>query len=596
MVIYLRLTFECDWKECPGLWRGPLGSNANGEQRGVDRGSWNELSAGRNQDGLPCCLVLPRSALIVRVDRCMAHRRICRGQRCPIKLRVDRSYFIITLGRELQPSFRLIFFSYHISLSKILGALRSVYHRLPFATGNMFQNQLQTDVTTILMLLGESTIWKAIWTRFRSRRCHWKHWVFAVSPGWAPLAATLFAIMGSSIGAVNLIFDRPPESTHDTGLILTNLNSGASHFATNAILQDIWSAWNNGPRQKMRSTRDDQVFEVTREVGVVDIDLDKFSPECTLSFWAQFVCLIFQFAGSFFFALLGWGFETFLGLLISLLGQSLLLTAVLPSQNAWSMPIRGHRGHGVMLHRGLNTTEVLIIRTSRKDGKEISLEEFVWKNNALRGFGDTLKLISAAMGFVILTLSVAVVGWMSNESRTLYLAFGSLGMFANAFQAACPPDWLKAFRQSFSGTPNCAPVKSSLLSAVGILLAAKFPAARAAAQTLYPANSRFDRTVNELESMLDTFLCSACRNAIRCPPQDGRLHQCERRRHSIRRNDCSQVAASVLQDVENKQHRDALATVSHLLSHCTMNGQIPNLETARSFRDKPLHDWGTLTQ
>ncbi|MCJ1327322.1 hypothetical protein MMC10_003990 [Thelotrema lepadinum] len=461
--------------------------------------------------------------------------------------------------------------------------------------GNMFRNQTQTDVTTVLMLLGESTIWQAIWMRFRSRRCHWKHWVFAVSPGWAPLAASLLTTIGSSTEPVNLVFDRVPESSLDRGLILTNLNSGASHSATNTVLQNVWNAWTHGPRQRLRSTRRDEVFDVTREVGVVDLDLNKFSLESRTSFWTQFVCLIIQLTVSFLLAFLGWGFETFLGLVFSFVGQSLMLTAIFPSHNAWYMPVRAHRGHGVMLHRGLDSTGVLIIRTCRMKGREISLEEFVWKNHASRDISDALKVVSAVMAFVTLALNILLVGWMSVESRILYLGFGSLGMFANALQAACAPDWERAVRRSFTGVPCCAPTKSSLLSAVGILLAAKFPAAKDAAQALYPANHRFEQTVTELQNMLDEIVCSSCRDAIRYSAQESRLHQCERRQQSIRRSDCSQVTAAALQHVESKQHRDALATISYFLSTLNVNSQFPSLETTNLFRNKPLHNWDIST-
>ena len=56
----------------------------------------------------------------------------------------------------------------------------------------LFQNKTQVDVATVLMLLGEATIWKAMWTRMRGRRSHWTHYIYAISPGWAPLAGFTF--------------------------------------------------------------------------------------------------------------------------------------------------------------------------------------------------------------------------------------------------------------------------------------------------------------------------------------------------------------------------------------------------------------------
>src|SRR6266498_3554245 len=65
---------------------------------------------------------------------------------------------------------------------------------------SLFQNRSQVDAVSVLVLLGEATVWKAIWGRFRSRRAHWRHWVFAISPGWTPLAASLFANMSGHLG------------------------------------------------------------------------------------------------------------------------------------------------------------------------------------------------------------------------------------------------------------------------------------------------------------------------------------------------------------------------------------------------------------
>jgi hypothetical protein len=91
----------------------------------------------------------------------------------------------------------------------------------------MYEDRSNLDVISVLMLLGEATIWKVVWSRFRSRRTHWKQWLFPISPGWTPLAGSLFAAMNRSAGPPNLIFDRPPEGAIIDGLILMNLDSGA---------------------------------------------------------------------------------------------------------------------------------------------------------------------------------------------------------------------------------------------------------------------------------------------------------------------------------------------------------------------------------
>ena len=210
-------------------------------------------------------------------------------------------------------------------------------------TDSLFSRTMQTDVIAVLMLLGESTLWKAVWERVRSRRCHWRHWVFAISPGWAPLAASTLAALGAATGidGPNLVFDRAPKGVIDHGLVLTNLKSGASHTAETVPSQNIWNAWCRGPRKQSRHLKHfkGKRPSVTREVGLVDLNLDKLIIEREWPFWIQAACLLTQLSGALTLAFQGWGFEVFIVVCEGLIGQSLLLLAVTPGKPAWHMPV-----------------------------------------------------------------------------------------------------------------------------------------------------------------------------------------------------------------------------------------------------------------
>ena len=497
----------------------------------------------------------------------------------------------------------------------------------------LFSRTAQTDVIAVLMLLGEATMWKAAWERVRARRWHWTQWVFAVSPGWAPLAATLFTLLSSAAaGAPNLVFDRPPEGTVDAGLVLTNLNSGASHGAGGAVLlQNVWSAWCRGPRRRPKGARrGDEVDGVTREVGVVDLDLDRFGLESGWPLWIQAACLAAQVVGSLVLALRGWGFETFVALCVALVGQTMILFAIIPSRRAWFLPVRRRKGCAVMLHRGLNSNEALIIRRTTLRGREISLEEFVWKNPPARGPMDTVKLCAAAAAFVILALGICLVNWMNEESRTLYLIFGSLGLCANALQTATPPNWNRAFYRAFTGTARCATPRSSLMGAVGILFAAGFPAAQSAAQELYPANERFESTATRLKKEFDDILCASCRHAVRTERPDHRCWACGRPMGSPCAHDCLRMLSKEARSLEehrrwacdrltgspgasdctrmlserarrlvstdgspaSKQQHDALASVAHFLRSLVLAGRILDAEVSQAYKDE--YKWQPL--
>lgn len=188
----------------------------------------------------------------------------------------------------------------------------------------VFQDKSQLDVISVILLLGEATIWKAIWSRFRSTRSTWKQWIFSVSPGWTPLAASIFAAMNGSLSPPNLIFDRSPEGVKEE-LLLTNLNSGATHAASNVILQNIWQVWNRGPRQNHKLRDKNQKYDVTRDVGVVDVDISALKLQHSWAVWIQASALLVQLVVSCTLSFFGWSFEVFTTFCVALCGQLLLI-------------------------------------------------------------------------------------------------------------------------------------------------------------------------------------------------------------------------------------------------------------------------------
>lgn len=152
--------------------------------------------------------------------------------------------------------------------------------------------------------------------------------------------------------------------------------------------------------------------------------------------------------------------------------------------------------------------EVLVVRKAILDDKAISLEEFCWDSQALRNKTDLLKLITAGLSFIILDFQIIIIRWMGTQSQQLYFVLGGFGLVTNAIEAASQPRWLANFQKAFSGVPTCAPSKSTLMSAVGILLAAEYPAAQEVAKMLYPDNVRFQRTRDNISQMFKECLCT----------------------------------------------------------------------------------------
>jgi hypothetical protein len=131
----------------------------------------------------------------------------------------------------------------------------------------IFQQKMQFDVVTVLLLLDEATIWKSVWTRSRFRRCHLKQWIFAIAPGWAPLAGSVFAAMQGSREPPNLVYDRASPEALYPHLELTNLDSGATHKALNVVLQNVWQTWYNGPRKTGRKAHVLEKYDADKELA-----------------------------------------------------------------------------------------------------------------------------------------------------------------------------------------------------------------------------------------------------------------------------------------------------------------------------------------
>lgn len=422
---------------------------------------------------------------------------------------------------------------------------------------SMFEATMNLDVTTILLLLGESTIWTAVWSRFRFRRWHWTHMVFATSLGWAPLAATVFASMEGRRGPPNLIFDRIPEGVRSSGLLLTNLNSGATHEANHAVLQNIWQAWYRGPREYHQKKLGKQ-YDVTRECGLVDVDVSKLALGFSWSLKLQATCLVAQLVVGIVLAVTDHTLETLVSLGITLAGQWLLLWAVTPSKKAWNgRDLTVHRPAPVMLHRGLNSSAVLIIRSSRAEDKAFSLEEFTFESQAIRDTTDRWRMVAAGCAFMIFLVQVMLVGWMQPVNRIAYCALNTMGLVANALEGSIQPNWLAIYERAFEGVAFCEPRSSTLMATVGLLLGAKFPASTTAAKLLYPDNTRFAGSLLEIQGIFDQILCKVCRSKFSDATAGGR--PCQVIGGPVCSNALRQVLAHGEIAAMSKQTKDAVA-------------------------------------
>ncbi|KAK4447246.1 hypothetical protein QBC34DRAFT_410167 [Podospora aff. communis PSN243] len=453
----------------------------------------------------------------------------------------------------------------------------------------VFQDKTQFDIITVLLLLGEASIWRVIWSRFRFRRLHWTQWIFAISPGWAPLAASVFSTLQGSRGPPNLIFDRPPVESLNDNLVLTNLYSGASHSARNVRLQNIWQTWHRGPRRKHRY-RQEKWRDVTREVGVVDVELDLIHAPISWTFILQAASLSVQLGVALGIGFFGYSFEVLLSFILTLLSQGLLIAAVTPRPEAWNnRDLTIHKEKPVMLHMGMDSMSVLIVRSVKLNGKGFNLEEFCWEAQALRNNADRLKVLFAGLAFLGFVVQILLIGWMSSESRMLYLALGGLGLLANAVEGAFDPEWCKLYNQGCRGEPFCEPKSSTLMAAVGLLLAGGFPAAEAVSKLLYPDNDRFSQSRSNLTSIFQRQLCDNCRTRVRSRPDtdnDDPGATCLQPHGNL----CHVALGAAIYRERDKQVRDGMAAVYHYLRLGTKDEKQPRVVTKSRYRP---HAWKT---
>jgi hypothetical protein len=430
----------------------------------------------------------------------------------------------------------------------------------------IFQQKMQFDVVTVLLLLGEATIWKSVWTKFRFHRCHRKRWIFAIAPGWAPLAGSLFAAMQGSRGPPNLIYDRPPPEALFPHLELTNLNSGATHKALHVVLQNIWQAWYHGPRKTGRKPHGEgKKYYVNKEVGIVDVNVSKLECASSWTFHIQSTCLFVQLAISLILGLLGLSLEVFVTFLVTLAAQGLLIMAITPSEYAWEYrDFTRHKVAPMMLHMGMDSASVLFVRSASKDPEgTFSLEEYCWESQTIRSPSDIIPLLLAGFSFCMFVFQLILIGWMSDPSRLIFLVLGALGLIVNAIEGAIEPDWKSAYEGAFSGKDSCEPNGSSLMGAVGLLLGGKFAAGEAAAKLLYPDNDRFQQTISNLRTVLEPNICEQCSKNIRGETGNCSLIDGVRCSTGLTR---AIKALDTSTNPDNKKVQDALETVVRCLT------------------------------
>lgn len=162
-----------------------------------------------------------------------------------------------------------------------------------------------------------------------------------------------------------------------------------------------------------------------------------------------------------------------------------------------------------------------------------------------------------------MAFQIVVIGWMSTRGRQLYFAFGSFGLVKNAIEAASQPRWLANFQKAFSGVSTCAPSKSTLMEAVGILLAAEYPAAQEASKMLYPDKVRFQRTRDDINQTFKERLCANCRELFKDVVVDDM--PCLRKSGEEPASSCPTALLFKISDVEERQLKDAMAAVCHYL-------------------------------
>lgn len=238
--------------------------------------------------------------------------------------------------------------------------------------------------------------------------------------------------------------------------------------------------------------------------------------------------------------------------------------------------------------------EVLFIRKAVLNGTAISLEEFAWSSQAIRNSIDIFKTFCAGISFLILAFQIICVSWMTSKSRLLFLILGSLGLFANVIEASTQPQWQVNFKAACSGAPNCAPPNSTLMAAVGVLIAGKFPATENAAKLLYPDNSRFGDSRQKIRDILDGVLCKNCRERFK---SNDVIVKCLHESETPPTATCSTTLLALLPGLKAqntltaRQTHDATATVARYIQAAETEEKISKIQATAEVVRRKQHTW-----
>jgi hypothetical protein len=151
-------------------------------------------------------------------------------------------------------------------------------------------------------------------------------------------------------------------------------------------------------------------------------------------------------------------------------------------------------------------------------------------------------------------------------------------------------NWSRA-QMAYTGISNCAPKKGSLMSAVALLIAGRYPAANEAAHLLYPRNDRFARSVSDISTSLDGILCRNCIDSLSQRLGAGRSRPCERRLDRENSDECSRLLVMKTKEVSSKQLSDGLAAVYHYLCWVTGATYRETLSTHEKIKPATWHNW-----
>jgi hypothetical protein len=142
-------------------------------------------------------------------------------------------------------------------------------------------------------------------------------------------------------------------------------------------------------------------------------------------------------------------------------------------------------------------------------------------------------------------------------AESVCFILGGIGLLTNSIEGAFEPEWTTLCNVAFVGEAFCEPEGSTLMSAVGILLAGGFAAAEPVSKLLYPDNERFLKSRNTLLSIFNDAVCDNCRHSIKEPVNNPCLR--------TKGESCHVVLGAIVYDYQNKQIRDGIAAVCHYL-------------------------------